>query len=76
MPAPRKYPDELRERAVRLVREDGERGALARVVAQLDINPETLRNWVKADRRRTEQPETVAGSKSDLPGCKESVTIT
>jgi hypothetical protein len=27
MPAPRKYPDELRDRAVRLVREDGQRGA-------------------------------------------------
>lgn len=59
MSAPRKYPDELRERAVRLVREDGERGALARVAARLDVNPETLRNWVKDDRRRTEQPETV-----------------
>lgn len=59
MPTPRKYPDELKERAVRLVREDGEHGAIARVADRLDINRETLRNWVKADRREREQPEVV-----------------
>lgn len=59
MPAPRKYPAELRDRAVRLVREDGEHGAIARVADRLDINRETLRNRVKADRRRTEEPERV-----------------
>jgi transposase len=47
MPAPRKYPDELRERAVRMVRELNERGAIRRVADQLDINPETLRSWVR-----------------------------
>jgi transposase len=47
MPAPRKYPDELRERAVRMVRERNERGAIRRVADQLDINPETLRSWVR-----------------------------
>jgi transposase len=51
MAAPRKYPDELRERAVRLAvearRDPATRpGALARVGKQLGINPETLRNWV------------------------------
>ena len=51
MPAPKKYPDEVRERAVRMVfeirEETGQRkGALARVGQQLGINPETLRNWV------------------------------
>jgi transposase len=59
MSAPRKYPDELRERAVRLVTEDGQHGAIARVAARLDINPKTLRNWVRGDRRRVEQPEVV-----------------
>jgi transposase len=52
MPAPRKYPDELRERAVRMVfefrEESGQQvGGLKRVGEQLGINPETLRNWVK-----------------------------
>lgn len=59
MPTPRKYPDELRDRAVRMVREDGEHGAIARVADRLDINRETLRNWVKGDRRRREEPEVV-----------------
>ena len=49
--APRKYPDELRERAIRLAvdarRDPATRpGALARIGKQLGINPETLRNWV------------------------------
>ena len=52
MAAPRKYPQEVRDRAVRMVteaRQDPERrhGALVRVAEQLGINKETLRNWVK-----------------------------
>jgi len=51
MAAPRKYPEELRERAIRMAvdlrRDPATRtGALKRVGAQLGINPETLRNWV------------------------------
>ena len=51
MAAPRKYPDELRERATRMAvdarRDPATRaGALRRVGEQLGINPETLRNWV------------------------------
>ena len=51
MAAPRKYPDELRERATRMAveaRQDPATrpGALARIGKQLGINPETLRNWV------------------------------
>jgi len=51
MAAPRKYPEELRERAIRLTldaRKDpaGRPGACARIGEQLGINPETLRGWV------------------------------
>ncbi|MFI8588961.1 transposase [Pseudonocardia alni] len=52
MAAPRKYPDELRERAVRMVRDiktvpgGSAKGACRRVGDQLGINPETLRGWV------------------------------
>ena len=51
MAAPRKYPDELRERATRMAvdarRDPATRsGALKRIGEQLGINPETLRNWV------------------------------
>ena len=58
-PAPRKYPDELRERAVRLVRDDGQHGAIARVADRRDINRETLRNWVNGERRKRQEPEVV-----------------
>ena len=61
MAAPRKYPDELRERATRMAveaRKDPATrpGALARIGGQLGINPETLRNWVN-------QAEIDAGSR-------------
>lgn len=52
MPAPRRYPDELRERATWMTldaRQDPatRRGAVRRVGEQLVINPETLQNWVR-----------------------------
>ena len=51
MAAPRRYPDELRERAIRMAvelrRDPATRtGALRRVGEQLGINRETLRSWV------------------------------
>jgi transposase len=52
MAAQKKYPDELRERAVRMVLEIRERegkgqGELARVARRLGVHPEALRGWVK-----------------------------
>ena len=52
MAAPRKYPDEVRDRAVRLVLDVAESagsvsGACRRVGEELGINPDTLRGWVK-----------------------------
>jgi transposase len=51
-PVQRRYPPELRERAVRLVfetaAEQGERfGAVTRVAGQLGIGPESVRQWVR-----------------------------
>lgn len=67
MPAPRKYPDGLRDRAIRLVQDllaDPEvevsiTGACQRVGAQLGINVDTLRGWVK-------QAQIDAGAKPGL----------
>src|SRR5580700_11904671 len=52
MAAQRKYPDELRERAVKMVFEirelDGKgHGEISRVSRQLDVHPEALRSWLQ-----------------------------
>jgi transposase len=52
MPAPRKYPDELRGRAIRLVDDIAQdagsvTAACRRVGEELGINTDTLRGWVK-----------------------------
>ncbi len=51
MVRPRKYPEELRERAIRLALDARRspvtwRGACQRIGDQLGINPDTLRGWV------------------------------
>lgn len=56
MPAPKKYDDELRERAVRLVFESGR--PIAHVARDLGMHRETLRLWVR-------QVEADAGARSD-----------
>lgn len=60
MSAPRKYPDELRERAVRLYRESDPKPTFRHLGEQLNVHPEALRNWV-----RQEQADT--GERSDRP---------
>ncbi|MCW4352593.1 IS3 family transposase [Hoyosella sp. YIM 151337] len=54
MPAPRKYPQELRERAMRLVQEAREQdpdlslnAAVIRIGQRTGVNADTLRGWVK-----------------------------
>jgi transposase-like protein len=54
VPAPRKYPNELRERAKRLVQEAREQDptmsmnqAVLRIGPRVGVNPDTLRDWVK-----------------------------
>ncbi|MBS9376490.1 transposase [Rhodococcus sp. B50] len=57
MGAPRKYPEELKERATRLAvearRDPGSKtGAIKRIAEQLGIHPEALRTWVRQGRDR------------------------
>jgi transposase len=56
MAAPRKYPDELRERAVRLVFESGR--PIAHVARDLGMHPEALRLAVR-------RAEADAGTRAD-----------
>ena len=57
MPAPRKYPDELRERSIRLVSEAmaedrslSLNGAVKRIGPRVGVVPDTLRGWAKQAR--------------------------
>lgn len=56
MSAPRKYPDELRGRAVRLVFEAGR--PIAQVARDLGVHREALRSWVR-------QAEADSGKRRD-----------
>jgi transposase len=56
VPAPRKYPPELRDRAVELVLSSGR--PIAHIADELGINRETLRSWVRrAEADRGQRPE-------------------
>jgi transposase len=61
-PSTKRYPPEIRERAVRLVLDtierDGERhGVVTRIARQLDVGAETLRTWVRqAEIDRGDRP--------------------
>lgn len=68
MPAPRKYPAELRERAVRLWRDSEPRPPISHVAKKLGIHPEALRNWIRQD-------EANKGERSDRPSTAELEVI-
>jgi transposase len=58
--APKKYPDELRQRAVRLYRDSDPKSVIKRLAEQLNVHPEALRNWIR-------QAEADAGERNDRP---------
>src|SRR5207237_8676627 len=62
MSRPRKYPDELRERAVRLVFES--KRPIAHVAQDLGVHKESLRHWVR-------QAEADSGRRRDLLSSEE-----
>jgi transposase len=60
MAANRKYPVELRERAVRRYRESDPKPVIAQLARQLCVHPEALRNWIRVD-------EADRGERHDRP---------
>ena len=79
MAAPRKYPDELRERATRMAVEARldpatRSGTFRRVGEQLGINPETLRNWVvQAEVDEGHRPGTTTSESQRLVELEKEV---
>ena len=74
MSAARKYDQEFRERAVRMYRErleetgEAKRSGRRHDGALLDLNPETLRNWV-------EERDRVESGRSPVPRSAESEEV-
>jgi transposase len=66
MSRPRKYPEELVQRGVRLALESGL--PIAHVAADLGMHPETL-------RKRVRQAEADSGARPDLPSTAEREEI-
>src|SRR5438552_789539 len=81
MPAPRKYPAELRERAVRLVLEAREQdsglslnAAVVRIGERVGINKDTLRGWCKqAEIDVGRRPGTTTGDAARIRDLEREV---
>jgi transposase len=77
--AQKKYPDELRERAVKMVLEvrerDGSgRGEIARIGRQLDVHPEALRSWLKqSEIDGGQRPGTTTGDRQRITELEREV---
>jgi transposase len=64
MAAPRKYPEELRERAIRLVFESGR--PIKHVADDLGVHPEALRSWVRqAEADAGKRPERLTSDERE-----------
>jgi transposase len=58
--APKKYPDELKARAVRLYRESSPKPVIRKSAQQSGVHHEALRNWIRQD-------EADRGERDDRP---------
>jgi transposase len=63
--APKRYPDELRERAVPLYRDSVPRPVIRRLAEQRDVHHEALRDWIRQD-------EANRGVRDDRPTTAEA----
>jgi transposase len=64
MAAPRRYPVELKERALQLWRAEQPRRPIAQVARELGIYPEAMRTWIRQD-------EADRGQRDDRPTSTE-----
>jgi transposase len=82
--APRKYPLELRERAVRMYRTSEPRPVIKRLAAELGVHPEALRGWIRQaeadqgerdDRLTTNEREELAALRKENSQLKRANEI-
>ena len=81
MPAPRKYPEELRERAIRLVleaRDQDEKlslnAAVHRIGQRVGVVPDTLRGWCKqAEIDAGRRPGMTSSEAADIKALRREV---
>jgi transposase len=75
MPAPRKYPLELRERAVAMYRAAEPKPVIRQMARDLGVHPEALRNWIRQDQadqgERADRPTTA--ERQELAALREEV---
>jgi transposase-like protein len=78
-PSSKRYPPELKERAVRMVGElqaadPGDQGVISRVARQLGVGKESLRSWVKqAAVDSGHQPGLTTAEHDELAGLRKEV---
>lgn len=78
MAANRKYPAELRERAVRLYRDSDPKPVIAQLARQLNVHAEALRNWIRqdeADRGERDDRPTTAMMEENRRLAKENAEL-
>jgi transposase len=81
VPAPRKYPNELRDRAQRLVVEARAQepglslnAAVLRIGPRVGVNPDTLRGWcTQAAIDTGERPGTTTGDAAEIKALRSEV---
>jgi transposase-like protein len=72
MPAPKKYDQETQDRAVRMYADRIAAGDVSQLQARrevgelLDINPATLRNWIRRDLGEAGQPAATPAGPADV----------
>lgn len=74
MPRPNSHPRELRDRAVRMVAEIGEPGAIRRVADKLGVSQNTVRFWVnKAPADKGGRSKLTTEEQSELRELRKEV---